>query len=46
LTRHAVYLLGRDQEFPNDRARQDFGFSPQVDLAEGIRRSVLWLKSS
>ena len=46
LTRHAVYLLGRDQEFPNEKARRDFGFSPQVDLAEGIRRSVAWLKAS
>ncbi len=39
LTRHAVYLLGRDQEFPNDKARRDFGFSPAVDLTEGIKRS-------
>jgi nucleoside-diphosphate-sugar epimerase len=45
LTRHAVYLLGRDQEFPNESARRDFGFAPAVDLAEGIRRSVAWLKS-
>ena len=27
LTRHAVYLLGRDQEFPALRAREDFGFA-------------------
>ncbi len=45
LTRHAVYLLGRDQEFPNAKAGQDFGFAPKVDLAEGIRRSVEWLHS-
>ena len=45
LTRHAVYLLGRDQEFPNDKARRDFGFSPTVDLTEGIKRSVVWLNS-
>jgi nucleoside-diphosphate-sugar epimerase len=45
LTKHAVYLLGRDQEFPNDKARRDFGFAPTVDLTEGIRRSVTWLKS-
>lgn len=46
LTRHAVYLLGRDQEFPNEKARCDFGFSPRVDLVEGIRRSVAWLRAS
>ena len=45
LTRHAVYLLGRDQEFPNVKAQRDFGFAPTLDLNEGIRRSVAWLKS-
>lgn len=45
LTRHAAYLLGRDQEFPAARAREDLGFDPQVSLAEGIERSVAWLRS-
>lgn len=44
LTRHAVLLLGRDQEFPTDRARTDFGFAPRIMLEEGVRRSVRWLK--
>jgi oxidoreductase len=44
LTRHAVYLLGRDQEFPASRARQEFGFAPQVSFKEGIARSAAWLK--
>ena len=43
LTKHAVYLLARDQEFPTLRARQDFGFRPGVSLEEGLRRSVAWL---
>ncbi len=43
LTRHAVYLLGRDQEFPIGRARAEFGFAPSVSIEEGIRRSVEWL---
>ena len=30
LTRHAVHLLGQDQEFPATRAREDFGFAPRV----------------
>lgn len=42
LTRHAVYLLGRDQEFPATRAREEFGFAPAVSLAEGIARSAEW----
>jgi nucleoside-diphosphate-sugar epimerase len=44
LTRHAMYLLGRDQEFPAARARQEFGFEPQVTFEEGIARSVAWLQ--
>ena len=43
LTRHAVLLLGRNQEFPATKARDDFGFRPSVSLDEGIRRSVAWL---
>ncbi len=45
LTRHAVHLLGQDQEFPTIRAREEFGFAPQVPLAEGIALSVAWLRS-
>ena len=30
LTRHAVYLLGRSQEFPIAKAQADFGFTPGV----------------
>ena len=43
LTRHAVYLLGRNQEFPIEKARRDFAFTPRVSLEEGIARSVAWL---
>ena len=43
LTRHAVLLLGRNQEFPATKAKRDFGFRPSVSLEEGIRRSVAWL---
>jgi oxidoreductase len=45
LTRHAVYLLGRDQEYPVERAREDFGFAPQVSFAEGMARSAEWVRS-
>ncbi len=45
LTRHAVYLLGRSQEFPATRARTSFGFTPSVSLDEGVRRSVEWLRN-
>jgi nucleoside-diphosphate-sugar epimerase len=45
LTRHAVFLLGRDQEYPSDKARVDFGFAPRVSLDEGVARSVAWVKN-
>ena len=45
LTRHAVYLLGVDQEFPIEKAKRWLGFAPKVGLSEGIQRSVEWLKS-
>jgi nucleoside-diphosphate-sugar epimerase len=45
LTRHAVHLLGQDQEFPAMRAREDFGFAPRVPLAEGIAQSAAWVRS-
>lgn len=44
LTRHAVHLLGQDQEFPAGRAREDFGFAPRVSFAEGIARSAAWVR--
>ena len=44
LTRHAVHLLGGDQEFPATRAREEFGFAPAVSLAEGIARSAEWVR--
>lgn len=44
LTRHAVYLLGRDQEFSACKAARDFGYAPGVGFAEGMRRTVEWVK--
>ncbi len=45
LTRHAVHLVGQDQEFPAARAREDFGFAPRVSFAEGMARSAAWVRS-
>lgn len=44
LTRHAVFLLGRDQEYPSGKAQRDFGFTSRVSLEEGIDRSVQWFQ--
>ncbi len=44
LTRHAVYLLSRNQEYPTTRAREEFGFAPAVSFEEGVRKTADWLK--
>lgn len=46
LTRHAVYLLGHDQEFPSNKARAEFGFTSHVSFAEGIAESTAWVKKA
>ncbi|MGD1070883.1 MAG: NAD-dependent epimerase/dehydratase family protein [Bryobacteraceae bacterium] len=45
LTRHAVHLLARDQEFPIDRIRRELGYAPAVGFEEGMARTVQWLKT-
>lgn len=46
LTRHAVLLLSRDQEYPTGRAERDFGFQPSISFAEGMERSIAWARTS
>lgn len=45
LTRHAVCLLGRDQEFSAAKAARDFGYAGGVGFEEGMRRTVEWVKA-
>jgi nucleoside-diphosphate-sugar epimerase len=40
LTRHAVYLLGRTQQYSTAKAQEQLGWTPQIALDEGIARSV------
>jgi 2-alkyl-3-oxoalkanoate reductase len=44
--RYGVQLLGGENRFIIDRARRDLGFSPKVQLAEGVRASVRWYRQS
>jgi nucleoside-diphosphate-sugar epimerase len=46
LMRYGLQVLGGENRFSIARARQELGFSPQVDLAEGVRRSVAWYRSA
>jgi nucleoside-diphosphate-sugar epimerase len=43
--RYGVQLLGAENRFDISRARHELGFSPQVTLAEGVRRSIAWYQT-
>jgi nucleoside-diphosphate-sugar epimerase len=45
LTRHAVYIMGRNQDAPIDKAKREFGFQPRISLDTGVDQSVAWLKT-
>jgi 2-alkyl-3-oxoalkanoate reductase len=44
--RYGIQLLGGENRFTITRARRELGFAPQVDLAEGVRRSVEWYRAT
>jgi nucleoside-diphosphate-sugar epimerase len=44
VTRYGIQLLGGENGYIISRARRELGFSPQVDLAQGVRRSVDWYR--
>jgi len=45
LTRHSVLLLCRDQRFPAAKAAAELGWAPTVGFAEGMERTLRWLRS-
>ena len=46
LMRYGIQLLGGENRFIIRRARLELGFEPLVDLAEGVRRSVMWYRAA
>ena len=44
--RYGLQLLGGENRFSITRAREELGFHPLVDLAEGVRRTVAWYRSA
>jgi len=44
LTRHAVYIVGYDQFFPNEKAKKDFKYHEIISVPEGIEKSIQWIK--
>ena len=44
--RYGVQMLGGENRFDISRARHELGFSPQINLTEGVRRSVAWYRTT
>jgi 2-alkyl-3-oxoalkanoate reductase len=45
IMRYGMQLLGGENRFVIARARNELGFEPQVNMAEGVRRSVEWYRA-
>jgi len=45
LSRQAVQVLGRNQDFSNRRARDLLGWTPRVDYPTGLQATLAWLRS-
>jgi nucleoside-diphosphate-sugar epimerase len=46
LSRQAVQVLGRNQDFSNRKARETLGWQPRVEYAEGLRVTLAWLREA
>jgi nucleoside-diphosphate-sugar epimerase len=44
LSRQAVHVLGRDQDFSNRRARELLGWTPRISYAAGLDATLAWLR--
>ncbi len=45
ITRYRIRQVSRDYHFSIDRARNELGYEPRVELDEGISRTVDWYRS-
>jgi nucleoside-diphosphate-sugar epimerase len=43
LSRQAVHVLGRDQDFDNREAREVLGWEPRVGYEDGLAATLAWL---
>jgi nucleoside-diphosphate-sugar epimerase len=43
LSRQAVQVLGRNQDFSNRQARELLGWEPRIDYATGLEATIAWL---
>jgi nucleoside-diphosphate-sugar epimerase len=45
LSRQAVHVLGRNQDFSNRAAREILGWEPRIDYATGLEETLGWLRA-
>jgi nucleoside-diphosphate-sugar epimerase len=45
LMRFGLKQMGGENRFVINRARQELGFSPQVNLAQGVREGIAWYRT-
>jgi nucleoside-diphosphate-sugar epimerase len=45
LSRQAVHVLGKDQDFSNRKAREMLGWEPRIDYATGLEATLAWLQT-
>jgi ornithine--oxo-acid transaminase len=43
LSRQAVHVLGKNQDFSNRKARELLGWEPRIDYAAGLEATLAWL---
>jgi len=46
LSRQAVQVLGRSQDFSNRKARETLGWEPRVSYRAGLEATLAWLRAS
>ena len=44
LSRQAIHVLGRDQDFSNRKARETLGWVPRVSYGDGLAATIEWLR--
>lgn len=45
ITRRAIYLIGRSTQYSIEKARTQLGWKPEIDIREGVRRTLEWFVS-
>jgi nucleoside-diphosphate-sugar epimerase len=45
LSRQAVHVLGKNQDFSNRKARELLGWEPRIDYAAGLEATLAWLQT-